>query len=126
MAKKDVSDIPYLVVGAVVALQEEILKAADQLVEKGKSLTPEGRKKVMAEKKGLVSKGDEFSLVVARTVQRVLENAGLVTKVDIEDIDRRVTAMEKRLASSRKNAAKKPTRKKPAKNPAKKPAKKPA
>ena len=45
-AKRDLSDIPYLAVGAVVALQEEIKKAAERLVEKGKSLTPEGRKKM--------------------------------------------------------------------------------
>lgn len=113
MARKELSDIPYLFVGSVVALQEEIEKAAERLVEKGKSLTPEGRKKAMGEKKGLVSKGDEFSLVVARTVQRVLENVGIVTRSDLEDIDRRVTTMEKKVTSAKKKSAKKPAAKKP-------------
>jgi polyhydroxyalkanoate synthesis regulator phasin len=113
MAKKELSDIPYLVVGSVVALQEEIEKAAERLVDKGKSLTPEGRKKAMEEKKGLVSKGDDFSKVVARTVQRVLENVGLVTRSDLEDVDRRVTVIEKKVATKRK-AARKPARKKAA------------
>lgn len=112
MARKELSDIPYLFVGSVVALQEEIEKAAERLVEKGKSLTPEGRKKAMGEKKGLISKGDEFSLVVARTVQRVLENVGIVTRSDLEDIDRRVTTMEKKVTSAKKKSAKKPAAKK--------------
>lgn len=114
MAKKDLSDVPYLVVGSVVALQEELEKAADRLVEKGKSLTPEGRKKAAASKKGLISKGDEFSQVVARTVQRVLENAGLVTKSDLEELEKRVDSVEKQVMGPKRKVAVKPARKKPA------------
>ena len=122
MAKRDIADIPYLFVGAVVAVQEEIEKAADRLVDKGKSLTPEGRKKAMSEKKGLVSKGDDFSQIVGRTVQRVLENSGIVTKSDFDTLNGRVSEIEKKVAESKKGkkAAKKPAAKKPA---AKKPAK---
>lgn len=112
MARKDISDIPYLLVGSLVALQEEIEKAADRLVEKGKSLTPEGRKKVSKEKQGLVSKGDEFSMVVARTVQRALENVGIVTKSDLEDIDNRVVELEKKVSAPAKKVARKPAAKK--------------
>jgi len=128
-AKRDLSDIPYLAVGAVVALQEEIEKAAERLVEKGKSLTPEGRKKMATAKKGLISKGDEFSTVVAKTVQRALENTGIVTHSDLGGIEKRVTDIEKKVATRKKPAAKKPAAKKPAaKKPAakKKAAKKPA
>lgn len=139
--KRDLSDIPYLAVGAVVALEEEIEKAAERLVEKGKSLTPEGRKKMASAKKGLVSKGDDFSQVVARTVQRALENTGIVTRSDLESIEGRVTVIEKKVTTMKKGpgkaakkAAKKPTAKKSAakKTTAKKPtakkttAKKPA
>lgn len=123
MAGKELSDIPFLLAGSVVALQEEVEKAADLLVEKGKSLTPEGRKKAMSEKKGLISKGDEFSVVVARTVQRVLENVGIVTRSDLEDIDRRVAVIEKKVAASKKKSSRKPAKKvvvvkKPAEKPA--------
>ena len=114
MAETDLSDIPYLFVGVVVALEEEIQRLADLLVDKGKSLTPEGRKKVMSEKKGLVSKGDDFSQVVARTVQRALENTGLVTKADMDNLDRRVTQLEKKIATVKKKAEK-PAAKKAAK-----------
>ncbi|MBU4174335.1 MAG: hypothetical protein KKB90_05900 [Actinobacteria bacterium] len=126
MAKRDFSDIPYLFVGVVVAVQEEIERAADKLVDKGKSLTPEGRKKAMSAKKGLVSKGDEFSQVVGRTVQRVLENSGLATRSDLEILDGRAEEIEEMVVASsraRKKAAGKPARKKPAR---KKAAKKPA
>ena len=122
-AKRDLSDIPYLAVGAVLALQEEVEKAAERLVEKGKSLTPEGRKKMASTKKGLISKGDEFSTVVAKTVQRALENTGIVTRSDLDGIEKRVTDIEKKVATRKKPAARKPAAKKP---PAKKPvAKKP-
>jgi polyhydroxyalkanoate synthesis regulator phasin len=127
--KRDLSNIPYLAVGAVVALEEEIEKAAERLVEKGKSLTPEGRKKMATAKKGLISKGDDFSQVVARTVQRALENTGIVTRADLESIEGRVSHIEKKVATMKKSpkpAAKKPAAKKPAakKPAAKKPAKK--
>lgn len=121
MAEKiDLSDIPYLAVGALVAVEEEIQKAAERLVEKGKSLTPEGRKKMAAAKKGLVSKGDDFSQVVARTVQRALENTGIVTRSDLESVEDRVTVIEKKISGMKKGAkpAKKPSAKKRA--PAKK------
>lgn len=126
-AKMDLSDIPFLAVGAVVALQEEVEKAAERLVDKGKSLTPEGRKKMAGAKKGLISKGDEFSTVVAKTVQRALENTGIVTHADLDSIEKRVTDIEKKVATRKKPAARKPARKKAAKKPAKKKAaKKPA
>lgn len=124
MAKKDLSGVPYLFVGAVVAFQEEVQKAADQLVNKGKSLTPEGRKKVASAKKGLVSKGDEFSQVVARTVQRVLENAGLATRADLVDLDRRVDLVEKRVITRKKVVVRPPAKKPAAKKTAKKATKK--
>jgi polyhydroxyalkanoate synthesis regulator phasin len=137
--KRDLSDIPYLAVGAVVALQEEIEKAAERLIEKGKSLTPEGRKKMASAKKGLVSKGDDFSQVVARTVQRAMENTGIVTRSDLESIESRVTHIEKKVttmkkpaagpakkpAAAKKKTAKKPAAKKAAKKPVKKAAAKP-
>jgi len=114
MAKTDFSNIPYVLVGAAVAVQEETMKAADHLVDKGKSLTPEGRKKMAGARKGLVSKGDDFSIVVARTVQRVLENAGIVTRGDLDKLDHRVDALEKKLAPPAKKTGGKTGAGKPA------------
>lgn len=114
MAKTDFSDIPYVLVGAVVAVQEEMMKAGDLLVDKGKSLTPEGRKKMAGARKGLVSKGDDFSMVAARTVQRVLENAGMVTRGDLDKLDHRIDAFEKKLAAPAKKPAGKTGARKPA------------
>ena len=120
MATGDLSEFPYFLVGAAVAVEEEIMKAADRLVDKGKALTPEGRKKMASAKKGLVSRGDDFSMVVARTVQRVLENAGMVTKDDLDGLQRRVDKLEKKLAAPAKKPAsrKKPATKKAAMKPA--------
>lgn len=137
---KDLSEFPYLIVGIGVAAQEEMTRVADRLVDKGRSLTPEGRRKMAAAKKGLVSRGDDFSQVVARTVQRVLENAGIITRADLDELDRKVDSLERSIAgtpagapakgaaakkhetgrpagkkpASKKPAGKKPARKKPA------------
>ena len=121
MAKLDFSELPYLIVGAIVVFQEELMKSADQLVEKGKSMTPEGRKKMADEKTGLVSKGDDFSQIIALTVQRALENIGIVTREDLRGLDRRIDALERKVAGP----ARKPPKQKPARKPAKKPAKRP-
>ncbi|MDD5749093.1 MAG: hypothetical protein PHP64_08675 [Actinomycetota bacterium] len=96
MEKPGISDLPYFLVGAVVALQEELGKAADYFIRKGEEMTPEGRKRLQAAKKGLVSKSDDFSVIVSRTIKRVLENAGLVTKADIEGIVKRINELEKK------------------------------
>lgn len=128
MASRDISDFPYFLIGAFVAFEEEIMVAADRLVDKGKSLTPEGRKKTASAKKGLVSRGDDLSVMVARTVQRVLENAGIATEDDLEGLRLRVDALETKVAGpAKKPAAKKKAaqKKKAAKKPAKKPAAKP-
>lgn len=125
MAEKfDISNIRYIAVGAVVAIEEEIERAAMKLVEKGKSLTPEGRKKMASAKKGLVSKGDEFSTVVAKTVQRALENTGIVTRADLDGIEKRVTEIEKKASKRpRPSKAARPVEPEEEKAPAKKPAK---
>jgi len=104
MAKADISDIPYFLVGAIVALEEEIDRIAELFVEKGKGMTPEGRKKLQGTKRGLVSKGDDFSVIVSKTIQRVFENTGFVTRADIEDIERRVDELEKKVLKAKKEA----------------------
>ncbi len=122
MAKLDFSELPYLIVGAIVVFQEELMKSADQLVEKGRSMTPEGRKKMVDEKTGLVSKSDDFSQIIALTVQRALENIGIVTREDLRGLDRRIDALERKISGP----ARKPPKQKPARRPAKKPAKRPS
>ena len=114
------SNLQYLVVGAGVVIEEEAMRAADMFVARGKALTPEGRKKALAEKRGLVSKGGrratDFSQVVAKTVQRTMENVGLVTKGDLVSLDKKVDELGRELDISltRKEAGKKPEKKKAA------------
>ncbi len=109
MEKVSLSDIQYLMAGVVAAVQEEIERLAERLIDKGKSMTPEGRKKVMEEKRGLVSRDEDFSKIVAKTVQRAFENAGLATQTDLDEIELRVDALEREVGL-RKEARKKPSR----------------
>ncbi len=105
MKKMNLNDILYLAAGGVAAIQEEIERLAERLIDKGKSMTPEGRKKVMNEKRGLVSRGEDFSKIVGKTVQRAFENAGLATRADLEEIEHRVENLE-REAGLRREAKK--------------------
>ncbi len=100
----DLSELPYLIVGIGVAMQEEMTSVAERLIEKGKSLTPEGRKSMAAARRGLSPKGGDFSRVVAETVQHALENAGIVTKDDLEKLNRRVDEIERKLTPGSKRA----------------------
>lgn len=111
MEKMSLNDISYLVAGGIAAIQEEIERLADKLIDKGKSMTPEGRKKAMEEKRGLVSRREDFSKIVAKTVQRAFENAGLATRADLEEIQHRVEALEREVGMRSEMKKKPRTRK---------------
>jgi polyhydroxyalkanoate synthesis regulator phasin len=136
MADFDISGLPYLILGVVTTAREESTKLAKDLVEKGKGIAPAAKEKakegakardalISKVKEGskardtLVAKGaqrtDELTDAVVKSVQKVLSQMGLGTKADIEALEKRLDAMEKKAA---KPAAAKP--KKPAKKPAKK------
>lgn len=97
MAEKDLSDIPYLLVGSGVALREELERLAEQLVEKGKSLTPEGRRERAKGGGSFASKGGELADMMVKAVDRVLENAGIPSKEDLGAIEKRITNIENKI-----------------------------
>jgi DNA-binding protein HU-beta len=139
MSVFDVSELPYLVLGAVAAVREDSMKLAKDLVDKGKGLAPAAKGKAMdgakakdaliakakdsaKAKDALVAKGtqrsDEVTDAVVKSVQKLLSQMGLGTKSDVESLEKRLATLEKK--------ADKPAAKKPARKAAKKPAKKPA
>ena len=97
-------DVPYLLLGAMSTVREEMKKTVDDLVEKGKGgsgrstkgleqadravreLADKGRK----EREGLLN-------AVGREVTRVLDNMGAVTKTDIRALDRKLASIEKKV-----------------------------
>jgi polyhydroxyalkanoate synthesis regulator phasin len=140
MAGFDVTEIPYLVLGTVAAAREESVKMAKDLVDKGKGIAPatKARAKDGAKAKdaliarakdgakakdALVAKGtqrsDEVTEAVVKSVQRLLSQMGLGTKADIDSLEKRLAALEKK---TEKPAARKPAKKPAARKPAKKPA----
>lgn len=126
-------DMPYLVFGALASIRDESIKTVDEMIAKGKELT-EGAstkvkstaqdKKLEATIQDLVKKGkkesEELVEAVGKVVKDTLDALGIVTKSDIKDIDKRLAAVEKKLAPKKKKPAKKKAAKKPAKKKAKK------
>ena len=104
------------------------MRVAERLIDKGKSLTPEGRKSMAAAGEGPASKGGDFSQVVAGAVQRALEDAGIVTRDDLDELDRKVDEIERKLTPGGKRAGGKAASKKarPKKAAARKSVRKPA
>lgn len=128
----DLTDMPYLLLGALASVRDDSIKTVDEMVGKGKELA-EGTKskarsvaddkKLEATIQDLVKKGkkesQELVEAVGKVVSDTLDSLGIVTKTDIKEIDRKLTELEKMVSG--KTARKKPAKKKAAK---KKPAKK--
>ncbi|MBU4193883.1 MAG: phasin family protein [Actinobacteria bacterium] len=136
----ELSDMPYLLLGALASVRDDSVKTVDDMVGKGKELA-EGtvsKAKGIAEDKRLettiqelVKKGkkesEELVEAVSKVIKDTLDSLGIVTKSDIKEIDNKLTDLEKKITGkpAKKKARKKPARKKPAKKKArKKPAKK--
>lgn len=98
-------DIPYLVLGAMSTARSESKKMVDELVVKGqkrfKEQPKEAAKKSEAYISELVEKGrsqqEEFANTVAKEVQRVLGNMGVVTKADLDKLNGRIAKLDKKL-----------------------------
>jgi polyhydroxyalkanoate synthesis regulator phasin len=98
-------DIPYLILGAMSTARSETKKTVDDLVKKGQEAIKKQPKEVS--KKGeeyiseLIEKGkkqeDEFVTTVAKEIQRMLSNMGLVTKEDVKKLSERIAKLEKKI-----------------------------
>ena len=121
----ELSDMPYLLLGALASVRDDSIKTVDDMVGKGKELA-EGtvsKAKSIAEDKRLettiqelVKKGkkesEELVEAVSRVIRDTLDSLGIVTKSDIKEIDNKLTDLEKKITGK---PAKKKARKKPAK-----------
>ena len=107
------TDIPYLVLGAMSTTRSEMKKTVNELIDRGrerfeKQQEEASKKKEEAAKKGeayiseLVGKGrsqqEELMNAVAKEVQSILGNMGIVTKADLKKITDRVAKLEKKVS----------------------------
>lgn len=114
MALFDIADLPYLILGALTTAREEVEKVAKELVDKGKGIVPSSAsEKVKAGKaagESVLSKGaqktDDLTDSIAKTVQKALDSMGIITKADITEIDKKISAIEKKLEKKTATAQK--------------------
>ena len=97
-------DFPYLLLGVMTTLREDMKKTIDEMVDKGKVGKGKGAKGVaQADKaiKDLVEKGqkgmDDLMAAIGKEVTRVLDGMGAITKNDIRAIEKKISGIEKKL-----------------------------
>ncbi len=132
----DINDIPFLVLGAAASVRDDSIKTAEDMIKKGREIATSTRskvktatqdKKIEATLQELINKGkkDQQDLVeaIGKRVRETLDSLGIVTKNDVERLEARLSAVEKKLFGE-KAASKKPAKKPASKAAARKPAKK--
>lgn len=97
-------DVPYLLLGAMSAIREEMKKTVDELVEKGKSGSGKGAKGISQADRAvrdLVDKGrkerEDLLGAIGKEVTRVLDNMGAITKNDIRALEKKLASIEKKV-----------------------------
>ena len=97
-------DVPYLLLGAMSTIREEMKKTVDDLVMKGKSGSGKGAKGInQADKtvRDLVDKGrkerEDLLSAIGKEVTRVLDNMGAITKNDIRALEKKLAIIEKKV-----------------------------
>lgn len=97
-------DVPYLLLGAMSTLREEMKKTVDDLVLKGKSGSGKSAKGInQADKtvRDLVDKGkrerEDLLSAIGKEVTRVLDNMGAITKNDIRALEKKLAIIEKKV-----------------------------
>lgn len=104
MSTMETGDFRYFVLGAMTELRERTEKMASEFVEKGRTMSPASRARrgvVRTSGKALMGRDmpimDDLTDMVGRTVERLLGQMGLVTKADIESLERRLQSLERKV-----------------------------
>ncbi|MDY6794932.1 MAG: phasin family protein [Actinomycetota bacterium] len=105
MAGIELTDLPYLIIGTFAELRERSEKLAKGLVNKGKGVAPEAGKRAAKGKESreiLKERGmhlsDELTETIGNTVEKALGQMGLITKSDIEALDKKLASLERKMA----------------------------
>lgn len=109
MAGFEVTDFPYFIIGACAEMRDRAESMAQSLVERGKEVAPAAKGKTAGEalKRKGVERTDELTEAVGKKVEKLLDQMGLITKADIEALDKRLASLESKLESKAKAGDKK-------------------
>lgn len=87
----------YLGLGIATATKEKVETLVDELIEKGQ-ITKDEKTKVVQEILDKVEKGEkEFKQKIDKEVKEVINNLGLATKMDIDELKNIINDLEKKI-----------------------------
>lgn len=97
-------DVPYLLLGTMSTIREEMKKTVEDLVTKGKGGSGKGAKGIAQADKAvreLVDKGrrerEDLLNAIGKEITRILDNMGAVTKTDIRALEKKLSNIEKKV-----------------------------
>jgi len=113
----NVTDFPYLILGMAATMREKTQEMVEEMVEKGKGLVPSAKARMAKQKEATgkatrsmkergLQRTDELTEAVGDTVEKVLGQMGLITKSDINDLDKKLSALERKINKKVKEAQK--------------------
>ncbi len=97
-------DVPYLLLGAMSTLREEMKKTVEDLVEKGRGGSVKSARGP-AQADGAVrepanrgrKEREDLLNAVGKEIASALDNMGAVTKTDVRALDKKLAAIEKKV-----------------------------
>ena len=100
MFTMETGNVRHLLVGAVEEGRERMGKVTSELVDKGKKAEVRDKKdkpseECRAEKE--IPTMEDLTDMIGRTVERFLGQMGLMTKGDMESLERRIGSMERKM-----------------------------
>lgn len=97
----------YLGVGAFTLTKEKIEQLVDEMVRKGDA--EQGDKAKLVDE--LVERTREFEKELSEKVKNIIHTYGYVPRRDLDELKKRIEALEKELAAKKKTASRKPAAK---------------
>lgn len=92
----------YLGLGAATVTKEKVEKLVDELIEKGQLSKEQKNSAVQEIINNLEEKEEKLNQQVKKEILKTIEEVGLPTKKDIDELNKRLKALEKKL-SEREN-----------------------
>lgn len=106
----EVEEVPALFFGGLAKMREEAEEKLDELIRAGEDRARKWKEKLVEERKK--HEGEEEKDSLQKKIQKLLSNIGIVTDLDLEELEKRIdslssSAVHVKSRSAKKRAAKK-------------------
>ena len=106
----DVEEIPSLFFGGLAKAREEAEEKFDELIRAGEDRARKWKEKLIEERKK--NEGEEEKDSAQKKFQQLLSNIGLVTDLDLEELEKRIDLLGSSIGhTARPSSKKRPVRK---------------